>query len=85
MTEQDLHPIAVEIGEAWAQETIRTLRSERRAVIGAWPGTIGEARMRIRVVLRRKLDLEQLDGLARVAYVAARRNWHGLAEPDLEP
>lgn len=83
-TQPDLHPIAVAVGEAWVTELVHSLQSDDREIIGAWPGTLREARMRIRVVLRSKLDLAVIEELARVAYVAARRGWHERAEPDPE-
>jgi hypothetical protein len=80
----DLSPIAIAIGEAWAIELVDSLRSEDREVVGAWPGTVREARMRVRLALRKKLELAVLDDLARVAYIAARRGWRSLSEPDPE-
>jgi hypothetical protein len=85
LAEPDLQPIAIAIGEAWASELIDSLRSVDREVVGAWPGTLREARMRIRLAMRRRLELEMIDGLARVAYVAARRGWGEVSEPDPEP
>jgi len=83
--ELELEPIATAIGETWAAELIHALRSEHREVIGAWPGTIGEARMRIRVTLRKRLEIVVLDELARIAYAAARRGWQAVSTPDPEP
>ena len=80
----ELEPIAVAVGEAWATEIVMSLRATDREVVGAWPGTLREARMRIRVALRTKLDLEVIEELARVAYVAARRGWKEVSEPDPE-
>jgi hypothetical protein len=72
------------IGEAWAHEMVRALRDEEREIIGAWPGTISEAKMRVLVHLNHTLDFEVLVDLARVATVAARREWHNIAERDPE-
>lgn len=80
----DLEPIAVAIGEAWATELVHSLRSEDRDAVGAWPGTLGEARMRVRLTLRRRLDVVVIEELARIAYVAARRGWQALSVPDPE-
>ncbi|HEU0032621.1 MAG TPA: hypothetical protein VFQ53_18440 [Kofleriaceae bacterium] len=80
-----LLPIATAVGEAWANELVRALRSEDREIIGAWPGTLGEARMRIRLAVRHRLELPEIQELARAAYVAARRGWQEVAQPDLEP
>ena len=80
----DYHPIALAVGEAWATETVRALRQDDREIAGAWPGTLGEARMRIRVALRAKLEPQLLEELARIAYVAARRGWQEVSVQDPE-
>jgi hypothetical protein len=77
-------PIAIAIGEAWAAELVDSLRSEDREVVGGWPGTVREARMRIRIAFPTRLELAALENLAHVAYVAARRGWRSLSEPDPE-
>jgi hypothetical protein len=82
IAESDLHPVA--IGEAWAHEIVRSLRSVDREIVGAWPGTMREARTRIRVAARTKLELRVIDELARVAYLAARRGWQEVSEADPE-
>ena len=81
----ELEPIAVAIGKAWAHECIEALRADDRGVIGAWPGTLTEARMRIRTTLRKKLEIALFEDLARIAYVAARRGWQEHSEHDCEP
>lgn len=79
-----LERIATAIGEAWAHEIVRALRDDEREVVGAWPGTIREAKQRVLAQLRHTMDLEVLAGLARVATVAARRAWLTVAERDSE-
>ena len=81
---KETRPGADEIGEAWASELVRSLRSEDREVIGPWPGTMSEARMRILASLRMKLDTKHLDQLARIANLAARRGWEEVSETDPE-
>jgi hypothetical protein len=81
---KETRPAADEIGEAWASELVRSLRSEDREVIGPWPGTMSEARMRILASLRMRLDTQQLDQLARIANLAARRRWESVSQPDPE-
>ena len=81
----DLVPIATSVGEAWASELVQGLRANAREIVGAWPGTMGEARMRVLARLQRKLDVRVLDDLARVATVAARREWQQVSQPDPEP
>ena len=76
---------ASQIGEAWAHDYVRELREQARAPVGAWPGTMREARMRVRSRLAIVLERDRLDELARVANFAARRGWRALCEPDLEP
>lgn len=73
--ESELRPLATAIGESWAVELVHSLRSDHRDVVGEWPGTLGEARMRIRVAFQRRIDARLLDELARVANLAARRGW----------
>src|SRR6188768_404861 len=73
-----LERIATAISEAWAHEMVRALQDDEREIIGAWPGTISEAKMRVLVHLDRTLDLEVLADLARVATVAARRKWQNV-------
>jgi len=38
---------ASQIGDAWAKEYLLDLRSRSRAAVGAWPGTMSEARSRV--------------------------------------
>ena len=71
------------VGAAWAHEMVRALRHDDREIVGAWPGTISEAKMRLLVHLNTR-DLEVLAGLARVATEAARREWLTVAERDPE-
>ena len=85
-TERDpLADHASRIGAAWAQDYVRELRVQSRAPVGAWPGTMREARQRVRAQVAILLAPERLDELARIANVAARRGWRDVCEPDLEP
>jgi hypothetical protein len=81
----NLAALATAIGEAWAGELVHGLRVGKRKIVGPWPGTIGEARMRILAGLRLRLEVATLDGLARVAAAAARREWNHFSQPDPEP
>jgi len=74
-SESELRPLATAIGESWAAELVDSLRSDHRDIVGEWPGTLGEARMRIRVAFQRDIDARLLDELARAANLAARRGW----------
>lgn len=85
-----LLPQATAIGEAWAHECASGLRASERGVVGAWPGTVREARNRVFVHLpsvraQLAIDDELALTLARAAYEAARRSWQAISEPDLEP
>jgi hypothetical protein len=80
----DLMPLAVAVGEAWVSELVRSLHSEDREVIGAWPGTMSEARRRILASIRMKLDAQHLEQLARAANLAARRGWQEVSQTDPE-
>jgi hypothetical protein len=75
---------ASQIGAAWVDEYVRELRVQERSPVGAWPGTMSEARMRVFSRLAIVLAPERLDELARVANLAARRGWREVCEPDLE-
>ena len=81
----DLDALATAIGEAWAGELVQGFRVHKREIVGPWPGTIREARMRILTNLRLRLELRTLDDLARVASAAARREWNHFSQPDPEP
>jgi hypothetical protein len=76
--------VAIAVGKAWASELVRALHRDKREVIGPWPGTLGEARMRVIHALRMKLGIEELGELAKVVTVEARRGWLGVAIRDPE-
>lgn len=80
----ELTALATSIGQAWAQEYVRTLQEQERDIVGAWPGTIREARRQVLARVKSKLEPEQLDQLARMTNLAARRGWETVSEPDLE-
>jgi len=80
-----LTSLATSIGEAWLHELVRGLRSTEREVVGAWPGPMREARMRVLAGVQARLDSSVLDDLARVANLAARRGWAEITQPDPEP
>lgn len=77
------------LGEAWANDVANALRAQTRGIIGAWPGTIREARSRVLRGLpaarQPTFDSAALDALSRAVYEAARRCWDEIAEPDPEP
>lgn len=75
---------ASQIGTAWAAEYLRDLQARARAPVGAWPGTMSEARRRVVTQLAIVLAPDRLQELARVANLAARRGWQKVCEPDLE-
>jgi hypothetical protein len=80
----DLAPLATLVGKDWVVELVHALRASERSIRGAWPGTVGEARGRILARLRRRLDVHLLDDLAKVAILAARRDWQHVTQPDPE-
>jgi len=75
---------ASQIGAAWAKEYVRELHAHARAAVGAWPGTMSEARRRVVTQLAIVLAPDRLQELARVVNLAARRGWHEASEPDPE-
>jgi hypothetical protein len=80
----DFSSLATAIGTAWASELVHALQDQERDVVGPWPGTLGEARMRVLRQFRVKFDLLELDRLARLAIVGARRGWLDVAGRDPE-
>lgn len=80
----ELASLAASIGEAWSQTYMRQLQAQERDIVGAWPGTLREARRQVLARIKNKLEPEQLDQLARMANLAARRGWETVSEPDLE-
>jgi len=75
---------ASQIGAAWAEEYLRELHAHARAPVGAWPGTMSEARKRVVTQLAIVLAPDRLQELARVVNLAARRGWQKVSEPDPE-
>ncbi|MEO8705837.1 MAG: hypothetical protein ABI867_37750 [Kofleriaceae bacterium] len=85
VTLEQLLPETAVLGETWARECAAELRAQKRGVVGAWPGTLSEARSRVLAAHRTMLGTEILQQLARATYDVARRSWHVMSEPDLEP
>ncbi len=81
---KELAELATSIGQAWSQTYVASLQSQERDIVGAWPGTIREARRQVLARIKTKLEPEQLDQLARITNLAARRGWETVSEPDLE-
>lgn len=81
--------LPVALGEAWARDVANALRAQTRGAVGAWPGTLREARSRVLIGLpparRSAVDAAALEALSRAVYEAARRCWDEFSEPDLEP
>jgi hypothetical protein len=73
------------LGQIWCQEYVRELKGQSRDIVGGWPGTLREARRRVLAQMPRNLDPQHLEELARIANLAARRDWESISEPDLEP
>ena len=80
----DLQSIATSIGHAWAAEVMRSLHDADRDVIGAWPGTLREAKARILAGVSARLDTVALEELARIANLVARQGWQAFSQPDPE-
>ena len=80
----ELAELATSIGQTWSQEYVRQLQAQERDIIGAWPGTIREARRQVLARIKTKLEPEQLEQLAKITNLAARRGWETVSEPDLE-
>jgi hypothetical protein len=83
----DLEALASRAGEDWASTCAAELRRQRRAIAGAWPGTLTEARAHVLTALAggtRAISIEDLRALSHTAYSAARAAWRQVAERDEE-
>lgn len=81
------HRLAVAAGEAWATSFASDLRSQRRSIVGGWPGTMREARAWVLAAINARGDrvcLETLPALSRCAYSAARTHWLAVSSRDAE-
>ena len=85
-----LERAAVAVGENWARGWLAELGLEGRSAAGGWPGTISQARSRVRAVVTLELSrarfepagVEELDRTARAAYARARQVWLASAKAD---
>ncbi len=85
-----LERAAASVGETWAKGWLAELVSEGRSAAGGWPGTISQARSRVRAVVIAELARArfepagpaELDQTARVAYARAREVWLSSAKAD---
>jgi hypothetical protein len=88
-----LERAAASVGERWAHAQLAELVRERRPAAGGWPGTISEARSRVRtfvggVLARERLEPAapaEIDHAARCAYARARAVWLASAKDDDAP
>jgi hypothetical protein len=82
-----LEALATRAGEHWASACADDLRRQGRAVNGAWPGTLTEARAHMVAALAGgvgTVSIDELRALSRTAYGAARAAWRLVADPDEE-
>jgi hypothetical protein len=85
-----LERAAVTVGETWARGWLAELGSEGRSAAGGWPGTITQARSRVRVAVTAELArakfqpaaADEVDRTARAAYARAREVWLASAKAD---
>jgi hypothetical protein len=83
---------ATSVGESWAQTWLAELALEQRGATGGWPGTISQARSRVRVALASELSrarfapaaAQEIDETARAAYARARQVWLASASADAD-
>lgn len=83
----DFEALASQAGQDWASAFAGELRRQRRAITGAWPGTMTEARSHVLLALAGAggaISIEDLRALSRTAYHAARQAWRLVALPDEE-
>jgi len=80
----DITPVANEVGRAWASELVQAFRADEREIIGAWPGTMSEARSRVLARVGRTVAPSVLDELAKIARCVAQQRWQQISQPDPE-
>jgi hypothetical protein len=86
-TSHELEDLARLAGERWAAVYALRLRTQRRAVEGAWPGTVSEAYGRVIGDLAdrvRTLSEPHIRALSQITYRAARTAWVRLAVRESE-
>jgi hypothetical protein len=72
-----------QLGTAWAGEWFEELRVQGRAIAGGWPGTMSEARSRVRFNVDAQLTARAMPPLshselaetAQITYESARALW----------
>jgi hypothetical protein len=82
-----LDDLAQQAGLGWATRVACDLRHQHRAVAGAWPGTMTEARAEILAALGSggaSVSIESLRALSHAVNGAARTAWRLVAERDPE-
>ena len=92
-----LERLAAAEGLAWASFLCAELRAQGRSIAGGWPGTISEARRRVRVCTSDRrggsvsgsksaagLSAVDLEWLTRTAYLAAKAEWRAQLDPDAD-
>jgi hypothetical protein len=85
-----LERAAATVGETWARGWLAELGSEGRSAAGGWPGTITQARSRVRAAVTAELArarfqpaaADEVDRIARAAYARAREVWLASAKAD---
>ena len=83
-----LSRVAHTVGVSWMDWWYEHLRGERRAVAGAWPGTISEARRRVLTQattepgLSLPLTPDELETTSRAANLHAKALWRAKAIPE---
>ncbi|HTE55792.1 MAG TPA: hypothetical protein VK698_33285 [Kofleriaceae bacterium] len=85
-----LEHLAAAEGSAWASRSCDELRQQGRSIAGGWPGTMSQARLRVRVCMTvpgrpaASLTTADLDWLARTVYLTAKAEWLAQVEPGSE-
>jgi hypothetical protein len=85
-----LEQTAATVARNWVDQCRHDLRLEGRAAAGGWPGTLSEARIRVKHQLDDEFarhTIAEVSGterelVARTAYTRARTQWFRKAEPE---
>lgn len=77
-------------GFAWVSSSCEELRQQGRPIAGGWPGTLSQARLRVRACVTgggpkvTALSRDDVDWLARTVYLTAKAEWLARVEPGCE-
>lgn len=74
------------MGQRWADACVAELRAAERRLCGGWPGTMREARGRLRQAIGgHEVADDRVAALASLTYKSARDAWQQVVEREPDP